>query len=372
MKKYGRVVAFALIFIMVFSVFAGLNFYGGTASDEEKVQAASYTKGDNDYLVLEIVPQASMASTSASQYNAPSGKNVVVMSCTPTTLKGADFKYISQADLFVINQNGNTSGSNSFLGSNDITWSVAYEIFKRVAGVSNGSAKFIIDRTVYTGAPKSTVSPNPTFAFGSDGPNGKANAGNYNFSTSKVENSPQGVTNNIAKLYIMLEVMDPATFYGLFFAGDRNSNYVDPKSGDFVTYGQDYNNNTKLSEADRRWGTWFPKMFAPYYALNSNGMSNLYDDLGIDLGQAYSGIDGDLTHYNSSKKRGYSFVGGSNALSGAITSFNGTSFDDITNNGHQYRILVIAPNRSAGKAADLTYDILKAAYADDEGLSGGV
>lgn len=369
MKKYGKGVALALVFVLAFSLFAALGLYGGSASKVTLTQA----KDANEYLVLEIVPEASMASLSASDINVPSGKTANIKVCTPTSLEGDDFSLISEADLFVINQNG-AKGSTSFLSSGkDISWKVAYEIFKKVAGVNTESARFIIDKTVYTKATTNNIT-NPEFFVGTDGVNGMSSAwGNEaSYLKMKVMNSASGYSKNITKLYIMLEVMDPATFYGLFFNQHRESYYVDYQTGDFLSYGLDMSNNVQMMEPAYRYSSWFPKMFVPFFALNSASYSNLYTDMGIDVGDQWSDNSSDLTHTDSNKKRGYAFNGESTTVRQAVTAYNGKSYTNITNNGHTYRVLVVSPNYSAGKGAELAYSILKDAYSSNQGLLGGI
>ena len=231
MKKYGKGIALALVFALVFSLFAGLGLYGG--SNETMAKAAN-EKGTNDYWVMEIVPDASVAKFSSLSFSVPD-KNVTVITCTPTTLNdnGADFKYIKDIDLFVINQDGVKGGSKSFIGNNgkDLDWNVVYEIFKRVVGVSGSdgkSARYIIDETVFTKADKSSLAWNPRF-MKSDGMSGYTNKNSYTrpYNDEGSGSKVVAFSNNVSKLYMMLEIMDPGTFYGLYcISGVGKSTYL--------------------------------------------------------------------------------------------------------------------------------------------------
>ena len=359
MKKYGKGIALALVFALVFGLFAGLGLYGG--SDETMAKAA-YTKGANEYLVVEIVPDASVKddATISSNLTAPSGKTVNVVTCTSATLNADSSSdiadYVRQADLFVIHQS-----SGKKFSSKDLNWNVVYEIFRKIVGVDGEPAKYIIDKTIFSGESKSKLDWNPRF-FTSDGLSGYTGS----YVTPYNSDKNVGYSTNAAKLYMMLETMDPGTFYGLFLSGSQTAQYIDKKTGELVTAGPDYNGNPNIQEAAYRFSVWAPKMLVPYYLFNGWSVDgNALTAIGIEI--TGSDESTDITT-GQNYKRGVVYSGN---LSGGISSFNSKSFANTTNNGHTYRVLSVAPNKTSGKGSEVALGILKAAKGT-ESLVGGV
>ncbi len=360
MKKYGKGIALVLVFALVFGMFAGLGLYGGSS---EAMAKAAYEKGAHDYLILEIVPDEAAASFDPSGLNGiPSDDTAVVIKCTPTTLDGADFKLISQADMFVIHQSDDYKFKDK-----DLSWKAAYEIFKRVVGVSGNdrkSARYIMEQKIFTEASKSSFTWNPRFML-SDGMSGFTGKNSY----SRPYNDEGGTgsktvaySNNAAKLYMMLELMDPGTFYGLYCLDLHEAQKIDVNTGDFLTYGPDSSNICDLQEPDYRIKEWAPQIFIPFY-LGITSRS----DVGMDIDA--NNETKEKINVNQSYKRGYVYSG---SLSGAISGYNSKSFNTVKNNGHTYRIAVVSPNKSKGARTTIAKGILAAAIANGESLVGGL
>lgn len=410
-----RIIAMSLAFVLAFSVFAGISLFAGPAGKETMAEA---TDASGNYVVVEIVPDDNYKTFQAACGATLNGKAYTVYSYTPdqlndttTSVRNGILDAISKADLFVINQTGTTGGASrtgykSFYKTNsdadapgaDVCWEIVYEIFKRIAGVDGTPARYIMDASIYSDAPKTS--------------------GSYGFSyaTSKVQNDSNGglkvsssavYGKNITKLYLMLELMDPGTFYGVYFASHGEDYGIDSKTGNLLGYGV---RNDKMipEEAGKEYSGWSIEFLKPRFATSSSPSDDtLLSDIEWDYGygsgdneyyMAKAGDLGrfsafDLGNYTLSNKKNISSFSSSSFLSRRGFAYNSKKYgalkdiySDIsaqvnsvlgrsfTIDQKQYRILAIDPNGVGSVNKSLIYDFMKygATPATRRSFVGGI
>jgi hypothetical protein len=393
MKKFKRATAFTLIFVFVFALFTALGLYGGSAG---KISLAEASGSSGKYLVVEIVP-----SDSAKRFQSivNSGKftrtgGVEVKSYTASEIKqywkqdteDNKNKYeeyrndVSNADLFVINQDGNKTSSstvsfNYVSGSenNDLPWEEVYSIFKKIAGVTGTPARYLFDYSIYAGASSDNVKDYTAF-YASNRPNEESDS--YTISEES------GKSSNLAKLYMMLEVLDPGTFYGLYFANSGDNFGINENNGNIVAYGMKDNNGIpslhSVTDGGKQFKAWTVNALKPYFVMVSGNGSTLSSDIGWNSSITLTAGN---TSYNASKpnNRGFSYYFSSGNLGTAFDAYkdnlNSIINSSININRRNYRILIVEPNLYGDVwNRNVAYEMIKAAYnaANPESMVGGV
>lgn len=388
MRKIGRATAFVLVFVMVFALFAALGLYGGSAGRNTLAEARGT---DGKLLVVEIVPSEDVKHMEAiigqeGGWAGYSNANTIVKTYTPATISTNHDDFVNdvaRADLFVINQDGNTSGSDSFFGSgNSLSWKDVFMVFKKIAGVTGEPARYMIDYSVYSGA---GTSSGGTIQY--------SYADRKVYSTSGFSSAISitgGKTANVAKLYMMLELMDPGTFYGIYFANSGESYGIDESTGCIKGFKGNSSNELAPYQAGYLFDAWSIAALQPYFLLTSSSTSfsgsassaNFASDIGFR-----SSLNLNVGSYtydvNKANQRGFGYclnagygldtAANSNQFKNAITALNNASTHPIIINRHCYSILVIEPNDVGPKwNRSIAYGFMKNAYTNGYSLVGGV
>lgn len=354
MEKIKRIVAYTLVFVLVFGLFAGLGLYGGSQSNESMVKADTSSSG----LVWEIVPNASVASASSVL------TGYTVETYTPASLRtklNTTPDSIDAVDLFIINQGGNTSGENSFFASsstadNWLTWEEAFAIFKKISGANGDPAKFVIDATIYTGNNESS-SDSQAFALANTP---LAGTGGNN-DLLPVTKSGTGFKNNATKLYTMLKIMDPGTFYGLYFATRGDSYGINENNGAILGYGFKKDGNSSVKESGYEVKSWSLDRLKPYFMMTSADQSL------STIGWKASSLS--TTGYTAGD-RGFAFTGSLSSVSSTISTLMANTGKTI--DPKQYRFLVVEPNEKGSVDRRAAFKMAELAYSANESMVGGV
>ncbi len=465
MKKSKRVLSVVLTLAMIISLMSGLVF----KTDMNTVEVSA--KAANDYVVLEIVPNYTMAqfgylvdgyepvdmswyakssnysgaddfktavtslglgTFSGSTYSssnlfgnltAVSGKNVSVRTRTPNTVSQVD---IDEADLIVINQtvaSGLPTGASwdddginsaSFIQYKTVDGStvayvddvaLAYEgkvnftnvpiptdkalaIFKKIAGAKGFPIPYFMDYDIYADGKGTDTTKYAVPYAGSEIIQALTQ---YGDGMESGLNSGSGFycSDNVAyKLFVMLNELDPGTFYGLFF-NNRGESYG--LTDELSLLGLGYQNNGSDSKSNifatgHKYAKWGEAMLAPKFlqAGNSNGT---YSGFITDSSDPTTGWINDFSSYSSGKTywirnnyAGLTYISASGFLSSfesqlgsqlnsVITNFNATGRSDRK----QYRFLVVSPNHiDPNINRSITENIMKSVDSNFVGLVGGV
>ncbi len=365
MRRFGRTTAFVLVFAMVFTLFAALGMYGGEAGKQFLAEASA----SGAYVIVEIVPSdaAKHMQDIVNNDNFGDKATTLVKTYTPQSISENHDEFVddvAKADLFVINQDGVASGSNSFYGDgNGLAWKDVFLVFKRIAGVNGSPARYIIDESVYENTHSTSDGGTVGIPYADKLP--------LNYTVKKI--TLTGKNANIAKLYMMLKVMDPANFYGIYFT-DQNDNYgIDIDSGKIRGYKYVNNSTYDPYNPGYLFDTWDINALKPYFLINSGDTVNWASDIGFN--SSITIPDDSSTIVDN---RGIVFKGGSNfaTIFDGIKETLSTIISNTVNiNYKNYGILVVEPNVWGSTwNRSIAYKFYKASYgaAGKPGLIGGV
>lgn len=357
MEKIKRVIAYTLVFALVFGLFAGLGLYGGSQSEETLASAAG-----SGQLVWEIVPVESAASAASVLTGA------TVETYTPGQLRqklATEPNSIDDVDMFIINQNGQTGSSNSFFAAssgadNWLQWEETYAIFKKIAGANGTPAKYAIDASIYTSCSKNDTD-SQGFALASTNWGGRPYGNNSDLLPLSI--SGDGFTNNAAKLFVMLQIMDPGTFYGIYFASRGETYGINENNGALIGYGYS-TKGASAKESGHEVLSWSLPRLRPYFMLKleTDSLSDIgWNESNLDAGSYVSG------------SRGFAFTGSLSSNSSALNSVLGSSLS-FALDAKQYRFLVVEPNEKKNVDRSIIYEMAKLANSASpkQSMVGGV
>ncbi len=362
MRRMKKALSVVLVMAMVVSLCAGIKLFD--FSDAVKANAGV------NYKVLEIVPDSSEAKLQQfglikdsfkDAYNDEiSGaiSDVTVTTVQPNELTDA---MISSADLIVINQTG-TDGLISGKTFNDVTldWDWAYKIFKKIAGVGCDPIPYIIDKSLGTDISKNSKS---WYGFYTARYDDQCNDADF---IDPAANGFMGTNNAAFKLFLMLQELNPATFYGLYI--NQNGYYwgIDEKDGSLIGVGFDYKKkddgapqNGTVFDPGYKNAIWSEAVLYPYFLDNSavkiqgytsgsgnatlTGQVGWIFDFSTDTNVAGSSVNrnnGTLVGMSSGFGKTISDAGSESTDLINIVS-NATS--TITNDVKNYRFLIVSP-----------------------------
>lgn len=252
---------------------------------------------------------------------------------------------------------------------NDITWEQAYAILKRVAGVGskagagysestkNNPISFIMDYNVYKSVFEKNSKSSKAFGY-------LYSDNSYNRETSfpvvKENDNTNCINNNAYKLFLMLEEMNPSTFYGLYFVSNERSYGINPLNGNLFLYGtQQSGSLTHAFGSEKEYDSWSELMLFPHFLSYSEGDSDIAGKLGWKTGLNNGDTFYSKTLFPQNKatvvEQGIT-VNGSilsmfkddtdgivDKLKNNLTSYNLDGNDK--NRQHTYRLLCVSPER---------------------------
>ena len=193
-----------------------------------------------------------------------------------TTLFTKDAAYYSEA----LKEVGTTGKVSTFV-DNDLNWKATERLFNRIAGVGCTACPVIFDYTAYTGALSDASAKQVTqTAVYSGG--------------ETIETSAPGSSNNIYKLYLMTQQMNPITLYNAYIndtANQNSSNEIAATSdGTTAAFNAVYNSSTNPTgwissytvsgtTGSTRLNYWSKYTLVPYNAMTQGDHTR--DGLGV-------------------------------------------------------------------------------------------
>ncbi|MBR5178195.1 MAG: DUF5057 domain-containing protein [Lachnospiraceae bacterium] len=272
MRRLKKTLSVVLVMAMVVSLFAGIRLFD--------FSNATQAKAGINFQVLELVPDSSesklqqfnlIKDSFMTAYNNQIDGAISSVSVTTVQPNELSDALIASADLIVINQTG-TGGKITGKTFNDVTldWEWAYKIFKKIAGVGCDPTPFVIDKSIGTDISKSNKT---WYAFYTARYDDQCNDADF------IDPAADGImgTNNAAfKLFLMLEELNPATFYGLYIA--QNGYYwgIDETDGSIIGVGFDNKKsdgrplNGTVFDPSYKNAIWSEAALYPYFLDNSN------------------------------------------------------------------------------------------------------
>ncbi len=328
---------------------------------------------------------------------------VRVVTKTPSELTS---DIIESANMVVINETVPTglqisaiSGKqdDKFYENDFSSWAITYKLFKKIAGIDGDPIPYLIDFSCYTSVRNNDwklakkgdqdrfgfIPADAVDRLAEEGQPIKAGGyGECDYGTGEQEKQ-FGSDAYIFKLFTMLASINPATFYGIYFASHDDDYGID-EDGNLLGVGVNSSKNVRAFNLGRKFSTWGEYYVRPNFLLTkSKNMDTILSDLGwifaesknssTEFYNVIGGSTGTGILYNS-QNDGLFFaakaVDGSNNVFGNIIN---SYFTTKKNDYHPYRFLIIcessvdlAVNRS------LIADMVNVANVADKGLVGGI